>query len=39
MNNDVVRLGSIFGHMGGCFAGLVYNPKGISPAIKQHKVD
>ena len=30
---DVIRLGSIFGHTGGSFAGLVYHPEGLSPTI------
>ena len=30
---DVMRLGSIFGHTGGSFAGLVYHPKGLAPTI------
>ena len=30
---DVIRLGSIFGHTGGSFAGLVYHPKGLAPTI------
>jgi len=30
---DVMRLGSIFGHTGGSFAGLVYHPEGLSPTI------
>lgn len=36
MNDDtleVKRLGSIFGHEGGSFAGLVYDMRGISPTI------
>ncbi len=36
MNDDtleVKRLGSIFGHEGGSFAGLVYDTRGISPTI------
>lgn len=30
---DVMRLGSIFGHTGGSFAGLVYHPEGLAPTI------
>ena len=30
---DVMRLGSIFGHTGGSFAGLVYHPRGLAPTI------
>ena len=30
---EVKRLGSIFGHEGGSFAGLVYDPRGISPTV------
>ena len=30
---DVMRLGSIFGHTGGSFAGLVYHPDGLAPTI------
>lgn len=30
---DVMRLGSIFGHTGGSFAGLVYHPGGLAPTI------
>ena len=30
---DVIRLGSIFGHTGGSFAGLVYHPGGLAPTI------
>ena len=31
--NDVIRLGSLFGHTGGSFAGLVYDPDGIAPTV------
>lgn len=31
--DDIKRLGSLFGHTGGSFAGLVYNPDGLAPAI------
>ena len=30
---EVYRLGSIFGHTGGSFAGLVYDPNGIAPTV------
>lgn len=30
---DVMRLGSIFGHTGGSFAGLVYHPNGLAPTL------
>lgn len=30
---DVMRLGSIFGHTGGSFAGLVYHPGGLAPTL------
>lgn len=30
---EVKRLGSIFGHTGGSFAGLVYDPDGIAPTV------
>lgn len=30
---DVIRLGSIFGHTGGSFAGLVYHPDGLAPTL------
>ena len=33
MSNEVIRLGSIFGHTGGSFAGLVYDPKGYAPTV------
>ena len=33
INDGVIRLGSLFGHDGGSFAGLVYNPQGIAPTI------
>ena len=33
MINEVLRLGSIFGHTGGSFAGLVYDPEGIAPTV------
>ena len=32
-NDEVIRLGSLFGHDGGSFAGLVYDPKGIAPTV------
>lgn len=32
-SNEVRRLGSIFGHTGGSFAGLVYDPSGIAPTV------
>ena len=31
--DDVKRLGSIFGHEGGNYAGLVYDPRGLAPTI------
>ena len=31
--SEVIRLGSLFGHTGGSFAGLVYDPDGIAPTI------
>lgn len=31
--DDIKRLGSLFGHTGGSFAGLVYDPNGLAPAI------
>ena len=30
---EVMRLGSIFGHTGGSFAGLVYHPYGLAPTL------
>lgn len=33
MNNEVIRLGSLFGHTGGSFAGLVYDPRGLAPTV------
>ena len=30
---EVMRLGSIFGHTGGSFAGLVYHPEGLAPTL------
>lgn len=30
---EVIRLGSIFGHTGGSFAGLVFHPDGLAPTI------
>lgn len=30
---EVIRLGSIFGHTGGSFAGLVYHPYGLAPTL------
>lgn len=30
---EVIRLGSIFGHTGGSFAGLVYHPNGLAPTV------
>lgn len=30
---EVIRLGSIFGHTGGSFAGLVYYPYGLAPTL------